>query len=137
MATDDERRRVAERLREYVDLPDDWWQETCAEFYVEKCVFGNVDRHSEAELFTRLADLIEPSESGQNRDRNQDTVQKESPGVQMACECDREALLELVEELSGNILVVPAVYGTYQSGYVAACQDIARRISEACGEIGA
>lgn len=62
MVTNDERREVAERLREYVDLPDDWWQETCAEFYVEKCVFGNVDRHSEAELFTRLADLIEPSE---------------------------------------------------------------------------
>ena len=61
MVTDDERREVARRLREYVDLPDDWWQETCAEFYVEKCVFGNVDRHSEAELFTRLADLIEPS----------------------------------------------------------------------------
>ena len=51
--------------------------------------------------------------------------------------CDREALLALAEELSGNILVVPAVYGTYQSGYVAACQDIARRIREACGEEGA
>lgn len=62
MPTDAERREVARRLREYVDLPDDWWQETRAEFYVEKCVFGNVDRHSEAELFTRLADLIEPSD---------------------------------------------------------------------------
>ena len=46
-----------------------------------------------------------------------------------------EALLALADELSGNILVVPAVYGTYQSGYVAACQDIARRIREACGEV--
>lgn len=58
--SDTERREVARRLREYADLPDDWWQETRAEFYVEKCVFGNVDRHSEAELFTRLADLIDP-----------------------------------------------------------------------------
>lgn len=74
MASDDERREVARRLREYVDLPDDWWQETCAEFYVEKCVFGNVDRHSEAELFKRLADLIEPS-------------------------CDRDELLEEAKEL--------------------------------------
>ena len=63
----------------------------------------------DAHLWKRLADLIEPS-------------------------CDREALLALAEELSGNILVVPAVYGTYQSGYVAACQDIARSIREACGE---
>ena len=46
---------------------------------------------------------------------------------------DRDALLELAKELSGNVLVVPAVYGTYQSGYVAACQDIARRIREALG----
>ena len=99
MATDDERREVARRLREYVDLPDDWWQETCAEFYVEKCVFGNVDRHSEAELFTRLADLIEPSESGQNLDKNRDTVQIESPAVQKAPECDREALLALADKL--------------------------------------
>lgn len=75
--TDQERREVVSRLREYVDLPDDWWQETRAEFYVEKCVFGNVDRHSEAELFARLADLIEPS-------------------------CDRDALLALAEKMEGN-----------------------------------
>ena len=61
MPTDNERREVARRLREYVDLPDDWWQETRSEFYVEKCVFDNVYRHSEAELFARLADLIEPT----------------------------------------------------------------------------
>lgn len=60
MPTDKERREIAQKLREYVDLPDDWWQDTRAEFYIEKCVFGNVDRHSEAELFTRLANLIEP-----------------------------------------------------------------------------
>ena len=47
--------------------------------------------------------------------------------------CDRDALLALAKELSGDVLVVPAVYGTYQSGYVAACQDIARRIREALG----
>lgn len=72
--TDDERREVARRLREYVDLPDDWWQETCAEFYVEKCVFGNVDRHSEAELFTRLADLIEPDTTSDTTKSGPDTT---------------------------------------------------------------
>lgn len=60
MPTDTERREVARRLREYVDLPDDWWADTYSGFYVEKCVFGDVERHREFELFARLADLIEP-----------------------------------------------------------------------------
>lgn len=46
---------------------------------------------------------------------------------------DREALLALADELSGDTFVVPAVYGTYAGGYVAACQDVARRIREALG----
>ena len=46
-----------------------------------------------------LADLIEPSESGQNLDRNQDTVQMESPAVQIEHECDRDALLALADEM--------------------------------------
>lgn len=62
MPTDEERREVARRLREYVDIPDDWWADTYSGFYVEKCVFGDVERHRESELFARLADLIEPSE---------------------------------------------------------------------------
>lgn len=48
--------------------------------------------------------------------------------------CDRDALLELADELSGDTLTVPAVYGTYMGGYVAACRDAARRIREALGE---
>lgn len=48
--------------------------------------------------------------------------------------CDRDALLKLADELSGDNLSVPAVYGTYVGGYVAACQDVASRIREACGE---
>lgn len=51
--------------------------------------------------------------------------------------CDRDALLTLADELSGDTLVVPAVYDTYAGGYVAACQDVARRIREACGMVDA
>lgn len=83
--SDTERREVARRLLDYADLPDDWWQETCAEFYVEKCVFGNVDRHSEAELFTRLAYLIKPSDMSQDR---RDIVA-----------CDRDELLALADRM--------------------------------------
>ena len=135
MVTDDERRLVAERLRGEVGGGSSWPG-------IERLgLILGVEREPrtgwEGRILTRLADLIDPGESGQNLDKNRDTVQKESPAVQKAPECDREALLALAEELSGNILVVPAVYGTYQSGYVAACQDIARRIREACGEEGA
>ena len=151
MATDDERREVARMLRglngnvSHVRrvYEDEGFSILCddqADYYqICHAVAGYLPAEhmhpcDYEELHARLADLIEPSESGQNRDRNQDSVQIESPAVQMAPECDREALLALAEELSGNILVVPAVYGTYQSGYVAACQDIARSIREACGE---
>ena len=62
MPTDEERREVALRLRGYVDMPDGWWQETLPHFYIEKCVFGDLTRHGEDELFSRLADLIDPGE---------------------------------------------------------------------------
>ena len=83
MVTDNERREVARRLREYVDLPDDWWADTYSGFYVEKCAFGNVERHRESELFARLADLIEPD------DHFADTGEK----------VDRDALLALADKL--------------------------------------
>ena len=91
MVTDNERREVARRLREYVDLPDDWWADTYSGFYVEKCAFGNVERHRESELFDRLADLIEPD------DHFADTGEK----------VDRDALLRLADEMEefGNLPV--------------------------------
>lgn len=103
MATDDERQCVALRLLEYVDLPDDWWQETRADFYISKCVFRDVLRHSEGELFARLADLIEPS-------------------------CDRDALLELAEDVDG----AADDSGGFEP-LAGMLRDIARRIREALG----
>ena len=91
VCTDDERREVARMLRELTGdstYPD---------------LIGVIADHDgwypASDAADRLADLIEPSESGQNRDRNQDTVQKESPAVQMAPECDRDALLALADEM--------------------------------------
>lgn len=146
MPTDDERREVARRLREYVDLPDDWWQETCAEFYVEKCVFGNVDRHSEAELFTRLADLIEPTDGF-----DLDTVQRVCFECMEGCDepewtlyttihdaiarykrgesgpaCDRDALLALADSMCVRRSWLSATDA--ERG-----KAIARRIREALG----
>ena len=119
MATDDERREVARRLREYVDLPDDWWADTYSGFYVEKCAFGNVERHRESELFARLADLIEPD------DHFADTGEK----------VDRDALLALAEEMEefGNLPVKhPGVRVLHNDDFSREL-GYARRIREACG----
>ena len=91
MATDDERRRVAERLRKAIGLTE--FAEALGFNWTDDSDWGWKD------VSNLVADLIEPSESGQNRDRNQDTVQKESPAVQMAPECDRDALLALADEM--------------------------------------
>lgn len=120
MVTDDERREVAERLRCSAEQGQPYTVPTLACFVGAGC----------ADIWTRLADLIDPGESGQNLDTNQDSVQKESPAVQKAPECDREALLALAEEcdeMRDN--------GCSIGSYEVYC--IARRIREACGEVGA
>lgn len=105
MATDDEKECVALRLLEYVDLPDDWWQETRADFYISKCVFRDVLRHSEGELFARLADLIKPS-------------------------CDRGALLDLADEIEE---VAQSRWEAGHKGIAINDADRAARIREALG----
>lgn len=131
MISDSERREVARRLREYVDIPDDWWADTYSGFYVEKCVFGDVERHRESELFVRLADLIDP-----------DTTTDTTKSPELTTKCDRDALLELADEFDGK------------ADYIASCiesmdgdldmhaveaeaeqREYARRIREACGEV--
>ena len=133
MVTDDDRRSVAERLRglDYSDL-----QESLICAYLD--ALGIKGYEDWVGIAHRLADLIEPDEpkvkcvaevkvDGEQLEKLFHEAVVEYAGV------DREALLALVEELSGNILVVPALYGTYQSGYVAACHDVAHRIREALG----
>ena len=122
--TDDERRRVAERLREYVDVPDDWWADTYSGFYVEKCVFGDVERHRESELFDRLADLIDP-----------DTTTDTTKSPELTTKCDRDALLALADEMGHPIkqAVWNQTAGVRREHIMA---EYARRIREACGEAG-
>ena len=132
--TDDERRRVAERLRELGKLaycPDNTYE-------LMADALGVDDFEGTDELFARLADLIEPSESGQNLDRNQDSVQKESPIVQIEHECDRDALLALADEMDAEKgFEPPRNPHTYPSRFVRVelLYGYASRIREACGEV--
>lgn len=137
--TDDERRVVEGRLRELAErkVPCD------IDCYIAEAVMGHDFCETPCDgclskVLTRLADLIEPSESKVkcvaevrvDGERLEKLVHDAAVGL---TGIDRDALLALADELSGATLTVPAVYGTYLSGYVAACQDVARRIREALG----
>ena len=115
VVSDDERREVSARLRHEA----------------RACIHSVLISPGDA---LRLADLIDPGESGQNRDRNLDTVQQESPAVQKASECDREALLALAGQLDSLGL------NGFSSGWSSGAVNVgsfARRIREACGEVWA
>ena len=96
----DERREVARRLRE---LHLGGGSKDLIERTLSDAIGAWRESGMSWDFITeRLADLIEPSESGQNRDKNRDTVQIESPAVQKAPECDREALLALASGLEAD-----------------------------------
>lgn len=131
MPTDEERREAARRLREYVDIPDDWWADTYSGFYVEKCVFGDVERHRESELFARLADLIEPSGHGCVPGECPLNVCHDNDRI------DRDALLALADELEEKAQFARAStkHAVIYAGYAREYESFARRIREACGEV--
>ena len=106
MATDDERREVAERLRGIKTTREGCGHDLCCDLW--EAVYDSDHEcdemcdECEIAVLDSLADLIEPGESGQNRDKNRDTVQIESPAVQIAPECDRDALLALASGLEAD-----------------------------------
>lgn len=61
MMRDVDRMEIARKLRECADMPDVWLQDTLPQFYIEKCIFGDLTQHGEDELFDRLAHLIDPT----------------------------------------------------------------------------
>ena len=133
MATDDDRRSVAERLRGEVGCGSSWpGMERLGVILGVEGGSGFPGR-----FLSRLADLIDPGESGQNLDKNRDTVQIESPAVQKAPECDREALLELADIL-GSTRETDCSGCRLEGAGCAECssgvaREAARRIREALG----
>lgn len=57
--TPEERRKVAEKLRQYVNGFD--FGDANPVWYVMKSVFGDIHKREYSELFTRLANLIDPT----------------------------------------------------------------------------
>ena len=111
MATDDERREVAERLRSFVTDDSVYADvDACRVLHGIGLYYKDIDRiYFSGFDIARLADLIDPS-------------------------CDRDALLALAEELDGLGL------SGFSSGWSCGMVNVgyfARRIREACGEEGA
>ena len=129
MTTDDERREVATRLRNNASQDMDW--------LVPWAVFNDAEQHDSEAVVRRLADLIEPSESGQNRDKNRDTVQIESPIVQIEHECDRDALLALADEMDRDGRVQRERQKAGERWFIDGLDvmEYARRIREALGVV--
>lgn len=59
MATNEERREVARKLRETSDDITDWGDSN-PYWYIMKCVYGDVQIHDDNEFFYLLSSLIEP-----------------------------------------------------------------------------
>lgn len=105
MTTDDERWRVAARLRCAAEQGQPYTQPTLACFVEADCM----------DIWTRLADLIEPGDM--------------SHGCRDTVACDREALLALADEMERR-----APYALH-GGWRDSLRDYARRIREACGVV--
>lgn len=91
MMTDDERREVARKMRETAEYG----------VYVPIgfLLMDMLDTSSSEKVLTRLAELIDPAESGQNQDKN-GTCRDESGQCPKATrKCDRDALLALAKEM--------------------------------------
>ena len=125
MATDDERREVAERLRDEVGCGSSWPG-------VERLgLILGVEREPrtgwEGRILTRLADLIDP-----DCDEGRYSVARTARLV------DREALLELAEDVTYSATVATVLDASKGAEMLAEMLlDIARRIREACGEVDA
>lgn len=111
MATDDERRRVAARLRCAAEQGQPYTQPTLACFVGADCV----------DIWTRLADLIEPDDM--------------SHGCRDTVACDREELLALADEMDRrqHDAATAATNGVVDAWCL---REYADRIREACGVVG-
>ena len=119
MATDDERREVAERLRE---LRSGWSSGECYYTIIHALGLPDTSRDDGGHaLYSLLADLIDP-----------DCEEGRYSVARTARPIDREALLALADDVDG----AADDSGGFEP-LAGMLRDIARRIREACGMVDA
>ena len=101
MATNDERRRVAERLREYASWDDEGSLIDCQEW--GESVLNLLDcGDTEGECYAALADLIEPdTTTDTTKDMTKDMTKSQTISLSPSL-CDREALLKLADKMESQ-----------------------------------
>lgn len=123
MVSDDERREVAERLRDEVGCGSSWPG-------IERLgLILGIKREPrtgwEGRILTRLADLIDP-----------DCEDGRYSIARTARPVDREALPELAEDVTYSAAIANVMDSSKGAKMLAdMLLDIARRIREACGEV--
>lgn len=128
MTTDDERRRVAERLRELFG----WSKVHCFDCQLAEAVMGDKFCHMPCDdchslLLAKLADLIEPSESVPGEVCE---IEGTGEGEPLPPIVDREALLALADELETDGVDCYVVSEQY------VLDEYASRIRKALGVVG-
>lgn len=151
MITDDERRRVAEKLRE--SIPGDGVMRRGDKGWslLYRTIFGHYMSNQSAgrtysEVAVRLADLIDPGDGQNEPDVSVDsgcwTKEGHCPDTGGHCPesrpgmsgIDRDALLALVDEMLSVSIGISSADSIrpLEAAYIV--QGYARRIREACGE---
>ena len=124
MATDDERREVAERLRAYVKrFRDPTWRELCNVVFLDEDQYPREAR--KLHLIDRLADLIEPSWKVCE-------IEGTGEGEPLPPIVDRDALLRLEKHIDRIAAETEAHFASVVS--VRELREIAQDIREAIGE---
>ena len=147
MVSDDERREVAQNMRDGVKSKTEFellslnGSSSAIRWLISYVVFGDKKYHSGVDLMNRLADLIEPDEpkvkcvaevkvDGEQLEKLVHDVAVEYAGV------DREALLALAEEMQGHADGAASGDG-FPYVNAGSLWSYADRIRELCGEADA
>ena len=133
MPTDDERRAVASRLREFSGKEFHLGR-LCAACGIDKSSLMSRVTTADAAAWSRLADLIDPGVTDASA-----TPHRHHCDV--SATCDRDALLALADEFDGKAdhiaSCIESMDGDFDMHAVEAeaeQREYARRIREACGE---
>lgn len=119
MITDEQREKIVDRFRKYSEHFPNWYSFDTLLIHTFEDVLGvHVKSYDYEQIMSILVELMENRQMAKH--------------MKSEFFADPNKLEQLVKKLESPIVDVPAVYGDYQFGYVAAFRDVAKWIREAC-----